>query len=481
MRDELTFEAAPFMGYMEFDELESAEQEAFAEGVAYEWEGEVSRSNAEYVRWVQQSLNKILNLALAADGISGPLTRSAVRSFQQRARLVVDGIVGPKTEAALVAAGAARPPGGGGIAPPKGGSGGGGVGVGGGANPCASLRQPCEVLQKFDFDKERVTPTHQSQINNIAGCVLESHKTSQPIRVVRLIGHTDAEGTQSYNLDLGRRRAERVKQHLRDAFESIKRGSSSGVTLGVETRGETQPVSGVAAANRRVEVCLPKPSAPTPPKPKPVTQNFKIVVKSFINVIGFRGAGSTPCGIGPVDLKLAALARVTDLSMSENPPTDIRNKIYRLFSSRTFTVSCLDGRIISFTGTPLDTDVGLECDPTRTACLTPPPLITVSNSAGPSGVSSIDFTWRVKGRPNLAAEPAFQLVCPRISVFIWHEVSGRIECTPSGLSLTRLTIVGSRFPSHRVWVNGVAGGFIPQRDYSNLWTPSSVSDPTLVR
>lgn len=76
-----------------------------------EWLGEVSRSSSEYIRWVQQSLNRIQSLRLDVDGISGPLTRSAVRSFQQRARITVDGIVGPQTEGALIKFGASPPPG----------------------------------------------------------------------------------------------------------------------------------------------------------------------------------------------------------------------------------------------------------------------------------------------------------------------------------------------------------------------------------
>ena len=76
-----------------------------------EWQREVNRSSRLYIRWVQQSLNKILGLRLADDGIMGPLTRSAVR-FQQK-YTAIDG-VGP--ERALIAAGAgtrpaARPPG----------------------------------------------------------------------------------------------------------------------------------------------------------------------------------------------------------------------------------------------------------------------------------------------------------------------------------------------------------------------------------
>ncbi|ADJ27294.1 peptidoglycan-binding protein [Nitrosococcus watsonii] len=74
------------------------------------WESEINRSSTDHVRWIQQSLNKIMGLRLAVDGILGPMTRSAVRSFQSRHRLAVDGIVGPHTERALVAAGADSPP-----------------------------------------------------------------------------------------------------------------------------------------------------------------------------------------------------------------------------------------------------------------------------------------------------------------------------------------------------------------------------------
>ena len=55
----------------------------------------------EYVRYLQQLLNA-KGCQLQADGIWGVQTDTAVRNFQYKAGLVVDGIVGPKTWAALM-------------------------------------------------------------------------------------------------------------------------------------------------------------------------------------------------------------------------------------------------------------------------------------------------------------------------------------------------------------------------------------------
>jgi hypothetical protein len=71
---------------------------------------EIGQGQRDYVRWVQLSLNRLLGLRLRVDGIMGPQTRSAVRSFQQKYGLRPDGIVGPQTKRALMAAGAGTLP-----------------------------------------------------------------------------------------------------------------------------------------------------------------------------------------------------------------------------------------------------------------------------------------------------------------------------------------------------------------------------------
>ena len=91
----------------EMEELEALDEEL----EELEWEEEINRNSAEYIRWVQQSLNRIGGLRLAVDGIMGPATRSAIRSFQHHQGLVADGVVGAQTARALITAGASPPPG----------------------------------------------------------------------------------------------------------------------------------------------------------------------------------------------------------------------------------------------------------------------------------------------------------------------------------------------------------------------------------
>src|SRR5262245_46300382 len=74
------------------------------------WLGEVDQRGPAFVRWVQSALNQIAGAGLAVDGALGARTRNAIRRFQRSRRLVADGVVGPRTERALIEAGASPPP-----------------------------------------------------------------------------------------------------------------------------------------------------------------------------------------------------------------------------------------------------------------------------------------------------------------------------------------------------------------------------------
>jgi peptidoglycan hydrolase-like protein with peptidoglycan-binding domain len=91
--------------------LQELQPEAFEFHNEFEYGGTGggNRNNNEFVKWVQRSLNQILGLRLTEDGIAGPQTRSAIRSFQQKQGITPDGVVGQKTEKALIDASATTP------------------------------------------------------------------------------------------------------------------------------------------------------------------------------------------------------------------------------------------------------------------------------------------------------------------------------------------------------------------------------------
>jgi hypothetical protein len=241
-------------------------------------------------------------------------------------------------------------------------------------------------------------------------------------------------------------------------------------------------------------ISLAEPTTNPTQAPASVTDSIKITVKSYIAPIGSR-IGSVPCSsilsppvpiviptpipgipVAPIpstQQRLAALAAVTDATYSENPPHDRMDKGYRLFTQCAFQVTCQGGRPTTVTASPLATDVGME------GPITPPPLI-VSRVVVGKDAHGFTFAWTAKGRPHPMVEPPFTAVCPRTSVYIWHTVSGRVDCRGPRPRVTMLTLRGSQFPSHRAFVNGLIHTTIPQGVFSNLWVPTP-GDTTRVR
>jgi outer membrane protein OmpA-like peptidoglycan-associated protein len=139
----------------------------------------------------------------------------------------------------------------------------------------------CEVLDGFDFDKDALKPQHQRQLDAIAGRIIASQRGAQPIRLVKIVGHTDPVGDDKYNLDLGRRRARQIAEALRRTLDRLRSGSSARVTLVPESRGESEPLGQGAAKDRRVQICLPPPTRPKgcPPHKSRIRLHLKILVQ----------------------------------------------------------------------------------------------------------------------------------------------------------------------------------------------------------
>jgi outer membrane protein OmpA-like peptidoglycan-associated protein len=117
----------------------------------------------------------------------------------------------------------------------------------------ASVEPAVDLYVNFEFDTAKIDRSGDSQLRALADAI--GLVASGGRRRVRVIGHTDAQGADAYNLDLSRRRADSVKAALVSQFglspqdiETEGRGKRD-----LLTHGETPQDH---AINRRVEVKL---------------------------------------------------------------------------------------------------------------------------------------------------------------------------------------------------------------------------------
>ncbi len=85
---------------------------------------------------------------------------------------------------------------------------------------------------EFDFDKDDVMSEYHSQIEEVANFL-----KAYPDKDVSLEGHTDSEGSDAYNDDLSKRRAESVKMVLVETF------GIDAAKVSTEGFGESRPVA----------------------------------------------------------------------------------------------------------------------------------------------------------------------------------------------------------------------------------------------
>lgn len=106
----------------------------------------------------------------------------------------------------------------------------------------------------FDFDSASVKASEQSKVDTVAGFL-----TSNPGSAVSVEGHCDERGTEEYNLALGERRAQAVREYL------INSGVSPAAVRTLSF-GEARPAvdaqnESAYAQNRRGEFVLYRPVA----------------------------------------------------------------------------------------------------------------------------------------------------------------------------------------------------------------------------
>ena len=115
---------------------------------------------------------------------------------------------------------------------------------------------PGDVL--FDFDKAEIRPDARPTLDKLAELIMQSGDAT-----VAVEGHTDSKGNDAYNLKLSERRAQAVRDYLKDVR------SVPGDRMTVKGIGENRPVAqnmtpdgkdneSGQQKNRRVEVVIGK-------------------------------------------------------------------------------------------------------------------------------------------------------------------------------------------------------------------------------
>jgi hypothetical protein len=207
-------------------------------------------------------------------------------------------------------------------------------------------------------------------------------------------------------------------------------------------------------------------------------KTFRIETKSFIARMGLADAEGTQglrqfANLGFDDLvggRAAAFAfmKATDALFSEDPSNGARASAdFRLWSSVEISVDCAGDRVKSWNVSKLETEFGKEGPLQAEGRTDLEPTIARYPSNGPLA-DEVLISYRVSGRPNLLALPAFNSIRPRECSWIWHEVTARLQCRSSSSQLG-VALNSSAFPSQRLWINGKLMQDIPQGKFDQLW------------
>lgn len=116
-------------------------------------------------------------------------------------------------------------------------------------NAAASLAGPVNVARivYFDYDSNAIKPQYQTLIEQNASYLKQNAK-----RHVVIEGHTDERGGSEYNLALGQRRSEAVRQALE--LLGVKDSQIEAVSFGKEKPAVDGHDEAAWAKNRRAEI-----------------------------------------------------------------------------------------------------------------------------------------------------------------------------------------------------------------------------------
>ena len=208
------------------------------------------------------------------------------------------------------------------------------------------------------------------------------------------------------------------------------------------------------------------PPPPPPPPPSSNSREFNVTIKTYIARVGTSyGSLPIPWYIGPVAraaayAKLVALAAATDLQFNENPRNTNVDKGYRIYSNLRVNATCTNNR--------LTTSHHLTADTGKEGPLQAPPAIGLSEYKQ-ENPGTWSFKWYLRAKPHPLVEPTFIAVWPRTNPYIWQKMGGFVTCRNNFPVLITNLFEGSKFPSHRYWINAAEKHTKDQSGMAELW------------
>lgn len=219
---------------------------------------------------------------------------------------------------------------------------------------------------------------------------------------------------------------------------------------------------------------------------------FDFVAKSFIKgvnpigrivpdragIVPTPGIGITPINQPTATQRLRALASIVQhlTAFNEDPGTAAKDGKYRLYTRVDMTLDCTCDNIPFIDRIETDMDGGVESEWWMSW-----PVILAPKVKGTINLSPLNITypfpwllqvdWRGWGRPNALVEPGMQAVAWRTSKNIWHWPETAFICINGTPTLLYADLIGSKFPSHRLWLNNRLIDFVPQNTFADLWYP----------
>jgi outer membrane protein OmpA-like peptidoglycan-associated protein len=216
-------------------------------------------------------------------------------------------------------------------------------------SPIQSVR---ETISGFSRYSNVIPPQERAKIARIAQMIVQSHRSGQPIRTVRLVGHADRDVQRgaSFEKKISGDRAQSVKQALIDVINiqsnhitqisAIRsRGTTSAIASlihwQIEADGANQLVvhnpktEQERVRNRRVQIIVQRRPPRTPSRPKPAVKKPAIEIVSPIPGTTF--VISAVPGMPTIN----AQARIVGVTPDPTPTTTFEWKLLISFNAHT--------------------------------------------------------------------------------------------------------------------------------------------------